>query len=152
MVSERPHSTLSLQTLPALQNFPFFSLFLSKLETILKMHCFSNQWFSEPLQRRWSPSCWGKWQSHLDLVLSWHMLLSEGVMSSWKSSWAPLGQVSVPVALLEHSKPQTLVPLTHISNLEDCSTDTRKTAPNNAGTSLQSCSEVSLSKDLFRGV
>lgn len=50
-----------------------------------------------------------------------HITLWEcgGVVSSWKSSWAPLGQVRVPAPFLEHSKPQTPIHLTHISNLED---------------------------------
>lgn len=42
----------------------------------------------------------------------------ESVVSSWESPWAPLGQVNMPAAFLEHSKPQTPIPLTHIINFQ----------------------------------
>lgn len=77
----------------------------------------------------------GEWQSLLRLVMSLAHV-TETVVSSWKSSRALLGQVRVPVAFLEHSKPETPVPLTHVSNLGDYSTDTRKTASNVPGASL----------------
>lgn len=133
VIWERPHSTFLLQTIPALQCFPFCLPSYQNVETIMYKALPSRPvvfWAS--CQRKWSHSCREKWQSLLSLpslVMSWHTLLSESVVSSWKSLWAPLEQVSVPAEFLEHSKPQTPIPLTHISNLEDCSTITRKTAP-----------------------
>lgn len=124
------------------------SLFLSECENH-KAKCMAFQTNSSLTfcPRKWSPSCPGKWQNHPGLMMScgvWHVLLSESAVSSWKSSRPPLGQVRVPAAFLEHSKPQTPIPLTHITSLEDCSTDTRKTAPNNPGVSLRSRSGVTL--------
>lgn len=133
-VQGRPPSTRSLPRPPALHNFPFLSCSYQNVEYHTeKSTAFATNSFPSFCQRRWSPSCQGRRQSPLGLVVSRHMLLFESIVSSWKSSWAPLGQVNVPAAFLEHSKLQTPIPLTHISNLEDCSTDTRKTAPNNSG-------------------
>lgn len=42
----------------------------------------------------------------------------ESVVSSWESLWPLFGQVRMPAALLEHSKLQTPIPLTHIINFQ----------------------------------
>ena len=147
VVQGRPHSTLSLQTLPARQNFPF-CLCSYHTEKCIASQASSFLRFG---QGTCSPSSQGNGRASPVLWYLWHMLLSETVVSSWKSSRAPLGQVRVPVAFLEHSKPETPIPLTHVSNLGDYSTDTRKTASNIPGASLQSCNEVSLLNVHFRG-
>lgn len=146
VVRGQPHSTLSRQTLPSSARLPILSLFLSNQ----KLCCLSSQQFSDLLSENAITQLPRTWQSHPSLVIPCdglaHVTL-ESAVSSWKSYWALLGQVHVPVGFLEHSKPQTPIPLTHISKLEDYSTDTRKTASKIV---LQSCHELSLLKGLSR--
>lgn len=130
MVWGRPHSILSLQSLPALQNFPFCLILAKMWKPYWKRHCLSNQQFSELLSQDVVARLPGKMAKP---PWSWRMLLPESILSSWKSSWAALGQVNMPAAFLEHSGLQTLISLTHISNREGCSPETRKTAPSNPG-------------------
>lgn len=115
---------------PSSAKVSILSYSYQNVETIVKRHCLSNQQFSELRSQDVVAQLPGKMAKP---PWSWRMLLPESIVSSWKSSWAPLGQVTVPVAFLEHSRLQTLIPLTHISNREGCSPETRKTSPSNPG-------------------